>query len=110
MYFRWHLCTMKLIADYDQILDEQATALQKKIETYLSSLERDSATNKVKADAKANEFYDSVRVDLSAMRVRAAAIGENAITVKQIDTISDNIKLLEQAHTEGIGAKEIPVM
>jgi len=98
-------CTLKLIADYDETVDKSTTEIQKKVETFLTRLERTIGTSA--ADyAQHVALYDEVRVDLSALKVRAAAIPQNTITVQQIDLLIDSWSTLEKLHILGFKNKE----
>lgn len=98
-------CTLKLIADYDETVDKSTTEIQKKVETFLTKLERTIGTPA--ADyAQHVALYDEVRVDLSALKVRATALPQNSITVQQIDLLIDSWSTLEKLHILGFKHKE----
>ena len=77
-------CAIRLIADYDENVDKATTEIQRKVETFLTRLERNVGTPAVDYSQYV-ALYDDVRVDLSALKVRASAIPKNSITVEQID-------------------------
>lgn len=91
---------VRLISDYDQQIDTSITAFQKKMETFLTSLERKAGRDDAKYEYNV-AFYDEAKVDLSAVRVRAAAIPKNDITIKMIDKLQDSLLTLEKLHKEG---------
>lgn len=98
-------CTVKLIADYDETIDKSTAEIQKKVETFLTKLER--AVGISAADYSQHvAFYDEVRVDLSSLKVRAAAIPQNTITEQQIDLLTENWSNLEKLHIIGFKNKE----
>lgn len=98
---------IKLISEYDRETDIAVTAFQKKMERFLIFLERN--IGKEKAEYKNNTgFYDGIRVDLSAIRVRASAIPKNEITIQQIDLLIKNVGNLESIHKLGISQEDIP--
>lgn len=98
-------CTIKLIADYDETIDKSTAEIQKKVETFLVKLERIVGTPA--ADyAQHVAFYDEVRVDLSALKVRASAIPQNTITEQQIDLLTGSWSDLEKLHMIGFRSKE----
>src|SRR5574341_1124739 len=98
-------CAIRLIADYDERVDEATGETQRKVETFLTRLERTVGTPA--ADYPHHvAVYDDVRVDLSALKVRASAIPKNSITVEQIDLVSDSWSRLEQLHKVGFKSKE----
>jgi hypothetical protein len=99
-------CTVKLISDYDEQTDKALTALQRKMETFFVDLEDKIGTEE--ADYRYYEdFYDEVKVDISAIRLRASALPKNEITLKQVTLLEENIQLLEEVHKEGIVAVEV---
>jgi len=96
-----------LISEYDKEIDITVTAFQKKMTRFLISLERN--IGKEKSEYSNNtEFYDEIRVDLSAIKVRAAAIPKNEITIKQINLLIENVSNLERLHKLGITPVDIP--
>jgi len=98
-------CAIRLVADYDEHVDKATTEIQRKVETFLTRLERLVGTPA--ADYSQHvALYDDVRVDLSALKVRASAIPKNRITVEQIDLLSDSWSKLEQLHKIGFKSRE----
>ena len=94
-------CTVKLVADYDEQTDRSVTELQRKLETFFVKLERQIGTSD--ADYVNYEaFYDGVKVDISAIKLRVNAIPKNQITLKQIELLEENLATLEELHQEGI--------
>ena len=94
-------CTVKLIADYDQKTDEAITQLQRKFETFFLNLESKVGTNEASYDNHL-QFYKEIKVDVSAIKLRASAIPKNEITLNQVSLLEENIGLLEEVHKEGI--------
>jgi hypothetical protein len=90
-------CTVKLIADYDEIIDKTATDLQGKIETFLTRMERTAGTSEGEYDNN-TAFYDEIKGVLSSMKVRARAIPKNELTVQHIELIEENIENLRKLH------------
>ena len=100
-------CTnIRLIADYDDQIDKSVTELQRKCETFLTGLERNAGQPEAQYGANA-KFYDEAKVDLSAIRMRAAAIPKNDITLKQLDLLADNLDNLEKLHKIGLPREQI---
>jgi hypothetical protein len=86
-------CAIRLIADYDERVDEATSEIQRKVETFLTRLER--TIGSPAADYPHHvAVYDDVRVDLSALKVRASAIPKNSWSK------------LEQLHKVGFKSKE----
>ncbi len=99
-------CTIKLIADYDEQTDQSITELQRKFETFFVNLESQIGTDAARY-SNHSDFYKAIRVDISAIKLRASAIPQNDITIEQVTLLEENIKLLEEFHKEGIAAIEI---
>jgi len=98
---------IQLISEYDKEIDIAVTAFQKKITKFLISLEKN--IGKEKPEYRNNtEFYDEIKIDLSAIKVRAAAIPKNEITIKQINLLIENVSNLEKLHKLGITPVDIP--
>ena len=100
-------CTgVRFVADYDEQIDQGATAFQKQIEKHLLVLERNLGTPAA-AYPKFGEFYTDATVDLTVLRTRAAATPHNEITVQQIELLQKNLQLLERMHREGLTASDL---
>lgn len=93
-------CTVRLIADYDQKIDDGVTRLQKKTEAFLIKLERTCQTPEG-AYSQHVSFYDDAKVELSALQVRADAIALNELTSKQLKLLQDSFKKMEEQHKKG---------
>jgi hypothetical protein len=93
--------SVRLIADYDRKIDDGVTELQKKTEAFLIKMER-VAELPEGAYAKYIGFYDEVKVDLSALKVRADAVALNDVTSQQIELLQDSFKKLEEQHQKGL--------
>jgi len=92
--------SVRLIADYDQKIDEGVTALQKKTEGFLVKLERTCKTT-AGAYAQHVSFYDDAKVDLSALQVRADALALNKLTAEQLKLLRDSFGRMEAQHQQG---------
>jgi hypothetical protein len=90
--------SIRLISDYDPIIDESVTALQKDVDTFLTQLERPEPPT---FDASL-EVYEKLVVDLRAVQVRAGAQPQNSLTIEQLDLVAKNLDLMKEAHREGI--------
>ena len=101
-------CTnIRLIADYDEQTDVAVTQVQRKLEQFLVSLERNIGREEA-SYSRNTKFYDDIRVDLSAIRVRATAIPDNDRTVQSIRLLIDTVDNLEKLHQLGLAANDIP--
>lgn len=92
--------SVRLIADYDQKIDEGITALQKKTETFLVKLERTCQTPEG-AYSQHLSFYDDAKVELSSLQVRADAIALNKLTSGQLNLLRDSFEKMESQHKTG---------
>ncbi len=93
--------SIRLISDYDKKIDDGITDLQRKTESFLIKMERIA---ELPEGSYANHvgFYDGVRVDLSALKVRADAVALNDLTSRQIELLQDSFKKLEEQHQRGL--------
>ncbi len=90
-------CSIKLISDYDEVIDKSVTELQKKVETFLLKMEAASGTSEGEY-INNKSFYNEAKVEMTAIRLRAEAISENKITVQHITEIEKNIESLRLLH------------
>jgi hypothetical protein len=101
--------TIKLVGDYDEHLDKGVTQLQKDVETFLVKLESsaEKPTDKVESYDKNKKSYDDFRVAVSGLRVRAASMDLNSITVQMLDKLSSTLAGLEDMHRGSLAKAEI---
>ena len=85
-----------LMAPYDEKIDEMTTSLQRKISTELESLSAAQSPDCLYPNHAA--FYCDVRVDLSALEVRAEAHQLNDLTIGQIRELRGAIDDLDKLH------------
>ena len=90
-------CAVKLVSSYDETTDKTVSALQKKTEAHLVSLEAADGLPEC-VYPKHKTFYDEAKVDVSAIAVRAAAIPKNEITTEQTLLLSSSLATLEKLH------------
>lgn len=90
-------CALQRISYYDQAMDDALTALQKKTEQHLVTLEAVAGTPTCTYENH-KIFYSETKVDLSALSVRAAAIPSNEITSEQLGLLTQMFASLEQLH------------
>lgn len=98
-------CTVKLVSSYDEATDRAVTELQRKVETFLVDLGSQAGSLKCSYDNH-KAFYRDVKIDLSAIRVRAAALSQNELTVEQLRLLEDSLNKLEQLHKIGCPSTE----
>jgi hypothetical protein len=93
-------CAIRLIADYDQKIDDGVTALQKKTEAFLIKLER--TCQKPEGEYSNHiSFYDEAKVELSALQVRADAVALNELTSVELKDLQDSFEKMEEQHKLG---------
>lgn len=90
-------CTVKLIASYDETTDQNVTALQRKMETFLTELETKDGLPEC-SYSNNSAFYTEAKVDLSAIKVRVDAIPNNDITAEQIVLLTSSLNDLQALH------------
>jgi hypothetical protein len=112
--------TVRLISEYDQVIDQGVTALQTRTEDQLSRLEtglRKMALykdgTKEKADLQAQvaygaseEFYRNFRVDLRVLKARAEIYEKNDLTVKQFEALEEILNAQIDIHQRGFSSAE----
>jgi hypothetical protein len=104
-------CTpIKLVSDYDDVIDKGVSAVQRDTETFLVKLESSPGDERAPvAGYEANvPFYRDMKVSVSALRVRADATDRNSLTVQMLDKFQSNMNAFEAAHKEGMKKYEVP--
>lgn len=96
-------CSVKLISDYDQLIDQYATELQSEIETFLIKMERSAGTPEG-SYAENIGFYDQIQGTLATLLLRAETIAQDKTVAEQIVLLQKNLENLRQLH-EGRGEK-----
>lgn len=86
-------CTLTLISPYDEQIDQSATALQQKMDRFLSGLVAAPQPSYKQSAA----FYDDYMVDLRSLLLRAQCHPKNTITERQIDLMMKNLALVDIA-------------
>lgn len=90
-------CSIKLISDYDELIDRYATELQSKIETFLIKMERLAGTGEGGYAANTG-FYDELHGTLTTLLLRAETIEDNQIVAEQIILLQANLENLRKLH------------
>ena len=100
-------CTsVQLVSAYDEGTDRGITEFQKSVETFLTGLERTGRpAGALTRDEAA--FFQKAEVDLSALRVRAAVIPKNDITIAMLRNLTDSMALLEELVPTGITREQV---
>jgi hypothetical protein len=90
-------CTsINLVSNYDETIDKDAQALQKKMDTYFISLQ--SSSEELRKFKNQQKFYESALADLNSLQVRASGIYKNKLTLEQIDLAKENLAYLVLLH------------
>jgi hypothetical protein len=90
-------CTLRLIGEYDEVIDRSLTGFQQKTEAFLSRLESAQGTPDA-SFAKNADFYTDASAAIRTMRVRANAQPKKDILVKQLDLLQKSLEDLKKLH------------
>lgn len=94
-------CTsIRLISDYDEITDKTITQVQEKVSEYFVTLERTVGSEEGNYQ-HFTETFDSIKVDLNTLAVRAAAFDKNRIVQEQVSELKSMITNLGELHKLG---------
>lgn|GEM_PF-747365 len=100
---------IRLLSVYDAQTDQSVTALQKKVDGFLVGvIAQDGLPECAYSNYKSS--YQGFDVDATSIRVRAAAITQNEITVAQVDevkSIISNLQKLHRSQEAGYVAKQV---
>lgn len=90
--------TIQLVSNYDEDVDKQTQALQKKMDTYFISMQN---LQGVPTTYKENQkFYEEVLADINALDSRAAIIYKNELTQQQVQLLRENFAYLVLLHKQ----------
>jgi len=90
--------TVKLVGDYDQQIDQTATQLQKRMDTFLTKLENLPNGDAGRQYAPNKKFYLQYGVDLRALETRATSLQKQSITVQQVQLMESSLEQLRSTH------------
>jgi hypothetical protein len=90
-------CTLRLIGEYDEVIDRCLTEFQQKTEAFLSRLELAQGTPQAAFD-KNTDFYTEAAAAINTMRVRANAQPKKEILVEQLDLLKKSLEDLKNLH------------
>jgi hypothetical protein len=95
-------CTVRLIADHDEVLVQKTVALQERAEDLFLLLEEAAATPDEMDGAYGTHAaaYRELFVLLRVMAVRAAAMPKNELTQQQIAMLQDSCTKLRDQHRQ----------
>jgi hypothetical protein len=90
-------CTVRLISDYDDVLDKDVTALQLSTETFLNQLASEAGTPAAAYSAN-SDFYLKTNASLRTMATRAASQPKSNIVVGEVQTLQTTFNDLQKLH------------
>jgi hypothetical protein len=88
-----------LIAPYDEQVDQSATALQRRMDAYLTTLAQKGTGPDARYEAN-KEFYTQYGVDLRSLLIRAQSWPKNKLTEDQLTLMLKNLEQLRLAHAD----------
>lgn len=95
-YLIFGCASPKLVAQYDEALDQGTLSLHKKFEHFFVSLQATPPeTRQYKHHQK---FYQEAVVELNSLKLRASAIRKNSLTIEQFELIEENLAFLTLLH------------
>jgi hypothetical protein len=92
-------CTVTLIAPYDDQTNASLNSLQTTTEQFFVAVERQLSTKPDKAlspyDKTHTDFFDSAKVLVANLKIRAGAISKNAQTQKEVQLMAEEFTAFE---------------
>jgi hypothetical protein len=88
-----------LIAPYDEQIDQSATALQRRMDAFLTTLAEKGIGQEARYEAN-KEFYAQYGVDLRSLLIRAQSWPKNNLTENQLNLMLNNLEQLRTAHAD----------
>ena len=102
-------CHMTLLADYDDVFDQEATNAQKDVAAlYQKIIDNPNAQHPdITAETYGTdrESYTKIRAELDGLRVRAEAHDHNENTIKSVDAIAHSFSVAEDEHKKSSGLR-----
>ncbi len=90
--------TIQLVSNYDEDVDKQTQALQKKMDIYFISMK--NLQGKPTSYKENQKFYEEVLADINALNTRAAVIYKNELTQEQVSQLKMNFAELVLLHKQ----------
>jgi hypothetical protein len=91
-------CSVQFVSLYDQPTEQLLSDIHRKVETFLVKLESQAGSPEA-TYVNNKDFYHSMNVEISALKVRAEAMpGNNTRTVEQIGILDHQIGDLRRLH------------
>jgi hypothetical protein len=103
-------CTIRLVSDYDEVLDKDVTTLQESTETFLSQLDFEAGSPAAAYSAN-RDFYVKTDASLRTMATRAASQPRSTIVLAQVKELQKSFDDLQKLHEldgdKGLSAGQI---
>ncbi len=96
-------CAIRLISDYDDVLDKDVTTLQQNTETFLGQLDYERGTPAAAFSAN-KDFYIKSDASLRTMATRAEAQPKSKVIVGEVQALENTFEDLKKLH-QGDGGK-----
>jgi hypothetical protein len=90
-------CTVKLIADYDPVLDQGVAELATNVDVFLSKMERTAGTPQGAYSANA-AFYADAAATVRTLRLKAESQPKNQKMVEALDLLSKSLEDVRGRH------------
>lgn len=98
--------SVRLLSEYDPVIDERVTALQKSLEAFLLGIE-EQGREPGPLTPEERSFFQSTRVELSSLAIRAGAVPKNELTVAMIENLRAATADLQELVVEGIAPEQV---
>ncbi len=98
--------TIRLVSDYDEVIDKGITDLQISAETFFTKLDH---TGRKTGPLTKEEitFLDQISVSLTSLQIRAAASPKNEITIQQLELLKDSFGILSDLLQTGVTKEQV---
>lgn len=90
-------CAVRLIADYDSILDQSMTSLQQETEAFIAQLTTEVNTPAAQY-VNNTDFYIKAQATLRTMATRAGATPKSSQVIAQIQELEKTFALMQNSH------------
>jgi hypothetical protein len=89
---------VRLVAEYDERVDQEATRLQRAMDEFLTRIEQTPSGEAARTYLEGVPFYVRYAVDVRALKARATALQNNSITVQQLNLMETSVERLRALH------------
>jgi hypothetical protein len=81
--------SVKLVADYDEVVDKQVTELYKDVSMYMQELANKPEVSGPDSAARASKYSD-IQMNISMLKLRAMAKEKNSQQIQQAELLTDS--------------------